>query len=366
VSIFKTNILPGRTVITVTNEQYLWFSGTDYLGLGHNEEFRTFFNNGIEAYGTHFGSSRNNTLQLEIYDEAEVLFSEFTGSPAALIVSSGMWAGQLVMKEIENLVRNNADTEIIKYYYAPRVHPALRGNHFKPENRTWKEWAYQVVHEINNSSGKTAHIICTDAIGSPMIEEFDFSIFSNLSSSQNTWLIVDESHAIGISGQDGCGLWKRLNQLSDINKIVLSSLNKALGIPGGVILSDNFTVDQLRRSPWFAGASPPAPAYMHVLKMILKSSLSARMHSDLMQNIAYFDQKTSINSLFEKVNAFPVLCSKNPALFDYLLRNKIMASCFSYPMPTDAPVTRLAISTLHQKEDLDKLAKVCTLFNIQD
>lgn len=362
-SIFKTDILPGRTVITAAKDQFLWFSGTDYLGLGHNEEFRRFFESGIEAYGTHFGSSRNNTLQLAIYDEAEALFSVFTGSPSALVVSSGMWAGQLVLKEIENLVRSYSETKTIKYHYAPRVHPALWGNYFKASLENWKEWAQKVVQEIDNSNIKTAHIICTDAIGSPMIEEFDLSVFSQIYS-KNTWLIVDESHAIGIAGQDGCGVWKSLDSIKGINKIVVSSLNKALGIPSGVILGDKILTDQLRRSPWFAGASPPAPAYMHVLKMILNTSLYARQNSTLMQNIAYFQQQFSTGNFFDSVNAYPVFCSKNPALFDFLLQNKIMASCFSYPLPTDAPITRLVISALHQKEDLDKLAEVCRLFTI--
>ncbi|KAA6440078.1 pyridoxal phosphate-dependent aminotransferase family protein [Dyadobacter flavalbus] len=365
-SIFKTNKLPGRTVISAANEEFLWFSGTDYLGLGHNEAFRIFLKDGLEAYGNHFGSSRNNSLQLVAYDEAEELFSAFTGAPSAIMVSSGMWAGQLVMKEIENLVHSRSEAELIKYHYAPRVHPALWGNYFKPENKSWKEWSDQVVYEIESSSLETAHIICTDAIGSPMVEEFDFSIFSELSPSQNTWLIVDESHALGIAGQDGCGFWKNLNQISGVNKIVLSSLNKALGIPGGVILSDDITNSQLRRSPWFAGASPPAPAYMHVLKMMLETSLYTTLHSALMQNIAYFEQKIPAGNLFQRINAYPVYCSKNPALFDHLLENKIMASCFSYPMPTDAPVTRIVVSALHQKEDLDKLAEVCKLFISQD
>ena len=361
-SIFKTDVLPGRTVITAANEKFLWFSGTDYLGLGHNEEFRRFLKSGIEAYGTHFGSSRNNTLQLAIYDETENLFSAFAGSPSSLVVSSGMWAGQLVMKEIENLIHNYSETKTIKYHYAPRVHPALWGNHFKASSENWKEWAQKVVDEIDNSSAKTAHVICTDAIGSPMIEEFDFSIFSKISS-PNTWLIADESHAIGIAGQDGCGVWKSLDFIKGINKIVVSSLNKALGIPGGVILGDKIVTDQLRHSPWFAGASPPAPAYMHVLKMILKTSLYARQHSTLMQNIACFNQQFATRNFFDSVHAYPVFCSKNPALFAFLLKNKIMASCFSYPLPTDTPITRLVISALHQKEDLDKLAEVCRLFN---
>ena len=82
----------------------------------------------------------------------------------------------------------------------------------------------------------------------------------------------------------------------------------------------------------------------------------------LMENIGYFNAKMESSPLFECIEDYPVFCSSNAALFDHLLANGIMASCFPYPSPADAPVTRIAISSLHQKEDLDRLAEVCKRF----
>ncbi|MCF2489556.1 aminotransferase class I/II-fold pyridoxal phosphate-dependent enzyme [Dyadobacter sp. CY347] len=358
---FQTNQLPGRTVIADHGVEYLWFSGTDYLGMGHDEVFRSSIIEGFQHYGTHFGSSRNNSLRLGIYEETEIQLANWIGSESALIVSSGMWAGQMVMKMIENLVSKTTDFSSIQYHYAPKVHPALWGNAFTLSTSTWSTWAKEVVKSIHESQADTAHIICTDGIGSPLVEAFDFTLFENLPDGRsNIWIIVDESHTLGVYG-NGSGLYKLINGIGKANVIMVSSLNKALGIPGGVIACDNAAYHEFRYSPWFAGASPPAPAYIYALKKLLENKHYEHVRGVLAANIAYFHNQLRSPNFFQSVPAYPVFCSQNPALYETLLSNGIMPSCFSYPSPTDLPITRLAISALHQKEDLNRLAEVCNM-----
>ena len=362
---YLTNELPGRTVILKEGKKYLWFSGTDYLGIAHDEEFRSYLEEGINAYGTHFGSSRNNSLQLNIYSEAENAISEFTVAPAALTVSSGMWAGQLVMKEIERIVLYNNISEIrdqIQYHYSPGVHPALWGNNYSASNKTWTDWAIETIEVIADSHANIPHIICTDSVGSPWVEEFDFSIFNSLPSQNNIFLIVDDSHGLGASGQSGNGIYQKLLSIKNVKPLVVASLNKAIGIPAGVILADQSVIALIRTSPWFSGASPCAPAYSFALKKFLDLKLYQKAFNTLQTSIRYFQSKISDSDIFSGVKDYPVFCSKNSTLFPFLLDHGIMASCFSYPLATDPPVTRLAISALHQKEDLDRLAEVCIKF----
>lgn len=363
-AVFQTNFLPGRTVITSDGTEYLWFSGTDYLGMAHNEDFRKYLFEGIDLYGTHFGSSRNNSLRLDIFHEAENLFAKFVGADSSLLISSGMLAGQLVMKEIENVIKETDTHSKVEYHYAPRVHPAIWGKDYVSNDAPWNGWAASIVAAINDSSKDTVHIICTDATGSPMVEAFEFSIFNQLNNPDNVWLIIDESHSVGVSGINGRGIGYVLNTPLKSKAIFLSSLNKALGIPGGVIWGSEDITALLRTSPWFAGASPPAPAYAYTLKRLLETNVFVSSLSKLTTNIDYLNSKIVGSDLFVFLPGYPVMCSKNTALFDHLLKNGIMASCFSYPLPTDAPITRLAISSIHQKEDLDQLAEVCTLFEM--
>jgi 8-amino-7-oxononanoate synthase len=361
VAVFQTNKLPGRTVLTNDGTEYLWFSGTDYLGMGHNEAFRSYLFEGITLYGTHFGSSRNNSLRLDVFHETENLFAEFVGAGSALLISSGMLAGQLVMKEIENVINETGAYSNAIYHYAPRVHPAIWGKNYTSNETPWNSWAASIVTSINDGSKDSVHIICTDATGSPMVEAFEFSIFNRLNDPENVWLIVDESHSVGVSGINGRGVGYVLNTRLKRQTIFLSSLNKALGIPGGVIWGSKEVTALLRTSPWFAGASPPAPAYAYTLKRLLETNVFGSSLSKLTTNIDYVSNNVLDSGLFVSLPGYPVMCSKNTDLFDHLLKHGIMASCFSYPLPTDAPITRLAISSIHQKEDLDRLAEVCKI-----
>lgn len=356
---YHTRQLPGRTVEINGGEHYLWFSGTDYLGMGHNEDLRRYITLATETFGNHYGSSRNNSLRLDIYEEAETHLADFLNAPAAMIVSSGMWAGQLMMKEVEALLPGTPD---VSYHYAPGVHPALWGNRFQRQELEWREWAELTVQKINGSASGSAHIICSDAVGSPLVKAFDFSLFNALKDPAQVWLVIDESHSLGVLGNEGRGTLPQFDQHVLPQTIFVSSLNKAMGIPAGAIWGAPTVIEAVQKSPWYAGASPPAPAYAYALKMLLEQDGYRAAHALLMENIAYFNQRASGSILFESVANYPVFCSPNAALFDHLLENGIMASCFPYPSASDAPVTRIAISTMHQKADLDRLAEVCEKF----
>lgn len=362
-NIYHTSKLPGRIVETTDGKEFLWFSGTDYLGMGHNEDLRRYVYAATETFGNHYGSSRNNSLRLDIYDDTEQQLAHFLQTESALIVSSGMWAGQLIVKEVENFVQRKHDIARIFYHYAPGVHPALWGHGFQRNNDEWSEWIMQTVRKINATEPDVAHIICTDAIGSPMVKAFDFTLLNGIQNPANAWLVIDESHSLGVIGTSGNGVAQQIDPKFLKQTIFASSLNKALGIPAGAIWGSKSVVETARKSPWFAGASPPAPAYAYALKTLLEQSKYAGARALLMENIGYFNAKMEGSPLFECIEGYPVFCSYNAALFDHLLANGILASCFPYPSPADAPVTRIAISSMHQKEDLDRLAEVCKRFN---
>jgi 8-amino-7-oxononanoate synthase len=358
---FQSQLLPGRTMLGTDGTEYLYFGGTDYLGMGRNEDFLAYLTEGIRLGGTHFGSSRNNSLQLTFYDQAEIALARYTNAPAVLIVSSGMWAGQLVMKTISQIVGMQESNESIRYHYAPRVHPALWGNDLSLLGTEWDEWADGLAVALKESPG-ACHIVCTDAVGSPWVEGFNLKKLAG-ANTEKLWLVVDDSHGLGVRGSGGGGCFSDLKaEMKQGHLIVVSSLNKALGVPGGAIMADKSVLDVLRLSPWFAGASPPPPAYMHALTQMVESGGFRNANAILKNNIAYFDGVTHESLHFASILHYPVYCSREMQLYPHLLAHGIMSSCFSYPAPTDAPVTRLAINALHTKKDLDRLAEVCMKF----
>lgn len=352
--IFLTDSLPGRTVTLADGREFLWFSGTDYLGMGHDETFQLHLAEGFQRYGTHYGSSRNGSLRLAVYEEVEASLAAFVGAPAALVVSSGMWAGQLVLSNTEFLSA--------QVHYAPRVHPALWGPDYVSQELAWSEWLGQTIQKIQQSDAQQTHVICTDAVGSPWVEKYDLQVLHKLPDDHQILLIVDDSHGLGVLGQGGTGVFSQLPQRDNLRSVVTASLNKALGVPGGVIFGDADCIQNLRLSPRFAGSSPAAPAYFYALQQNLTKGIFQEAHKKLMANIQYFTKKLSHPNLLETIENYPVFCSRDSNLYPYLFENRILTSHFSYPKPTDPAIVRLVITAPHQKVDLDRLAEVLSNF----
>jgi 8-amino-7-oxononanoate synthase len=344
--------LPSRT-LKYQGEEYLFFSGTSYLGMGHQAAFRQSLLEGMAHYGTIFSASRNNNLKLAIYEEAENFIAHWTGAEAALSVTSGLLAGQLAVKTLEKT----------SFIYAPSVHPAIWGSHFNNESifTNFIDFKDKIAALVSNS--KMPITICCNAIDPLYCEEYDFDWILQLPENQEITIILDDSHGIGVTYTEGGGIMQRLRDLNifqlkpQLKIIVIASLAKALGIPGGVILSDKNTIKTIQNNPLFVGASPIIPAYLYAFLKSQNVYQTARER--LLYNIAYFKtacQKNNIpDTFFRFLPDYPIFYTNDSRLYSVLLKHKILMSNFAYPLPSSPPITRIILSALHTEGDIDGL-----------
>jgi 8-amino-7-oxononanoate synthase len=359
--------LPGRT-ITLNNEEHLFFSGTSYLGMGHQPLFREALMEGITRYGTIFSASRNNNLKLKIYEEAEDFLAQWTGAEAALTVTSGLLAGQIAIQSIDNQ----------HFIYAPSVHPAI-WKETPPQYffRNYADFAHRIISIIEDKK-ENPLVVCTNTIDPLRCEFYDFSWIAQLPQNQDITLVFDDSHGIGITGVEGAGflarpdikpLMEKIKLLPQVKIIVIASLAKALGIPGGVILSDNKTIETIRKNPLFVGASPIVPAYLFAFLKAQNVYQQAReqvfFNINLYKNLIQKNLEKRENTegvLLKTFDNYPVSYVLENNLYDYFLKHKVLISSFSYPNPTDPPITRMILSALHEKEDIEHLASLTNNF----
>jgi 8-amino-7-oxononanoate synthase len=363
--------LPGRTIM-LNNEEHLFFSGTSYLGMGHQPLFREALMEGIARYGTVFSASRNNNLQLKVYEEAEDFFAQWTGAEAALTVTSGLLAGQISVQSIDNQ----------RFIYAPSVHPAIwretppsRNNRdFVPPQyffENYQDFSQRIISVIEEGKEHPV-VVCTNTIDPLRCVAYDFSWIAQLPQNQDITLVFDDSHGIGITGEGGAGFLSRpdikllfdtIKILPRVKIIVIASLAKALGIPGGVILSDAKTIDAIRRNPLFVGASPIVPAYLFAFLKAQNVYEQARkqvfFNINLYKNLIQKNLEKRENTkglLLKTYDNYPVFNVLENNLYDFLLKHKVLISSFSYPNPSDPPITRIILSALHKKADIERLA----------
>ncbi len=345
---FNLDTFPGRE-INFGRKKYLYFGGTAYLGLQNDKNFQDLLIRNIRLYGTNYGASRKSNVRISIYPEVEKFLAAWTGSEAALTLSSGYLAGQLVCSHFNR--------EQYRLFHAPNSHSAL----FLPANAKARVKSYVTYTSLNIALREhlsrfrgITPVVCLDSID---FSGSNYPHFEGLSSLPLNDLIVvaDDSHGIGIVGPDGSGVYSLLSGLGAKEVMVCCSLGKALGIQGGALLGSRRRLDAISESDVFGGASPAAPAFMASLiegkELIIQKRQILEGHMQLAASGIQWGKKLS------HVPGHPTYGYADTRLTKHLENNRIIVTDFSYPVEDAGRTSRIVITASHKKEDIVKLTK---------
>ena len=345
------NHIPSRT-ITHEGRDYLFFSGTAYLGIQQHPQMQALLAEGVARYGLHFGSSRNGNLQLGIYEELEEKLSAWAGAATALTTSSGMVAGQVVVDWLARKL--SPDTIVIQ---APGTHPALWHPLIKPQIVPLSGENLSAILQPRNPQPV---LILTNSVDALRGEYYDFSwLLTCKRNSIDITLVVDDSHGFGVLN-NGRSIYAELaeyfaaNGLLGGRLIVTGSLAKAMGLPGGVIFGDGDLAAELRHTAYFGSCSPMPPAYAYAYTRA--DALYAQGYNQLMRNVVLAEKLLMPTGLFSHDAGYPVFYTDHDDLYPYLLENGIFVYSFAYPTPADKANTRIVISAFHEPQDIENLA----------
>ncbi len=337
---FKSIKQPFSNTINIENTSYLYFGGTAYLGIPQNQDFIDLYIEGIKKFGLNNGTSRTNNIQLGIYNDAEKIAAARFGAENALITSSGYLAAHLTVKSLSTLG---------KVIYAPAAHPALWLNDQPTTQQTFNEWKKETIKLINASEEKN-WVLISNSMNNLFPEIYDFNFLTDIHPEKKIILIVDDSHGIGINN-NGRGAWIKLPAKSNIERIVVASMAKALGVDAGLVLGSNALITKLKSGNIFIGASPPSAAGLFAF--IKAEKIYQRAWTKLQENVKLLTADLNKKWAFEP--AFPAFLTLDSSLAERLLSEKILISSFPYPKPESKPINRIVLSSWHEKEDIETL-----------
>ncbi len=333
------NQFPDRKIET-ENGKFLYFGGTAYLGLPTNKAFQKIILQNLKKWGTAFGSSRNANVQLSAYETGELYLAKFIQSESALTVSSGILAGKLAIETLGSLTNC--------FFHFPNIHNAIKAQNSLP---------FFIEKKLNprlldNLPEKIT--ILTDSVPSFSVFPIDFSVLKQISTNKEITLVIDESHSLGILGENGCGIFSSINLPNLKRKIKVSSLGKALGITGGVIASDHEFIYQIKQQDSFVSGAGMNPAFVQSFSETKK--IYEKQHKKLQKNLKYINQTlTNKNINFDK--SYPLLYSNIENIYEILKANKIIITHFPYPNDS-GELNRIVITANHKKKDLYKLVTI--------
>ncbi|MEX2591427.1 MAG: aminotransferase class I/II-fold pyridoxal phosphate-dependent enzyme [Anditalea sp.] len=333
-------------MISFAGNEFLYFSGTAYLGMCSLPEFEEMIISGLRQYGSNYGASRFSNVQLDVYEEVETFFATQAGAEKAAVMSSGFMAGYVTAATLKSIVD--------EIWIAPDTHPAIIPDGlWSSTSGTFDQFMEKCIVSSQKLQGKTIAILANtvDPL-QPAIHSFDW--IRDLSDKNAYYLLLDDSHAFGLVGK---GIFGTYASWKDIpaHLIISGSLGKALGIPAGIILGPADFIQKITSHPIFIGASPPVPGYCAAF--LSAQELYAHQQRKLRKNMAhFFSQARHMKELYFQEN-FPVATFKTSQWADRLKEKQVLISSFPYLNPQEGPVDRIILSAYHETGDLDKLAK---------
>lgn len=321
-----------------------YFSGTSYLGIDLVPEFRENLIIGMDQYGLNHGLSRINNIRLQIFEEFEEFFAKKAGAVAAIVMSSGYLSGMAALQYLKPKAQ--------QIWVAPDTHPAILPINLKPSpKQCFQDWKDSCIEK--SKSLKDQRILILGNAVNPMIPEIhDYGWLEVLAQSNEVTLLLDDSHAFGVLGYEVFGTYSQWKDLP-IHLMVTGSLGKALGLPAGIILSNQQMIDEVKQLPIYGGASPCPPAYLHAF---LKSQeIYKDRRSRLFQLIKYFGQKNEMPEHVHGLSNYPTFTYEPGSWAEKLEQKNYITSSFPYPTSDDQTVNRIILSAFHTARDIDTL-----------
>ena len=233
-------------------------SSNDYLGLASNENLRQSF---LQQYGDNFpsftsSSSRLLTGSFPVYTDLELLIAQHFQRESALLFNSGYHANLGILPAL---------TTTKSLILADKLVHASMIDGIRLSQCEFFRYRHNDYEHLKNLLEKNAGkfdrtFIVTESVFSMDGDVADLNYLVQLKKQfPNTYLYVDEAHAIGVYGKNGLGIAERANVIADIDLLV-GTFGKALASMGAYVVCDQILKECLinqMRPLIFSTALPP-------------------------------------------------------------------------------------------------------------
>ena len=269
----------GRYIMR-ENCKMLNMSSNDYLGLASNENLRQSF---LQQYGDNFpsftsSSSRLLTGNFPVYTDLEQLIAQRFQRESALLFNSGYHANLGILP---SLTTTKSLILADKLVHASMIDGICLS---QCEFFRYRHNDYEHLKSLlEKNAGKFDRtFIVTESVFSMDGDVADLKYLAQLKKQfPNTYLYVDEAHAIGVYGKNGLGIAERANVIADIDLLV-GTFGKALASMGAYVVCDQILkeclINQMRPLIFSTALPPFNVAWTHFIFERLPQLSKERTH----------------------------------------------------------------------------------------
>lgn len=349
---------PQEASIEVNQEEVLNFCANNYLGLSNNKTLIDRASESLKENGFGMSSVRFICGTQKIHKELEEKISGFLKKEDTILYGSCFDANGGLFETLlgeEDAVISDAlnHASIID---GVRLCKAKR---FRYKNNDMKDLESKLIE----AKDARFRLIATDGVFSMDGIIADLKSICDLADKYDALVMVDDSHAVGFTGDQGRGTHEYCDVIDRVD-IITGTLGKALGgASGGYTSGKKEIISWLRqRSRPYLFSNSLAPVItatsIAVIDMLESSS---DLREKLKSNSAYFREKMEGAGFKLVPGEHPIIpvmlydAKLAQEMASRLLKEGIYVIGFSFPVvPKDQARIRTQMSAGHTKEHLDK------------
>ncbi|MDR9892763.1 8-amino-7-oxononanoate synthase [Pseudenterobacter timonensis] len=346
--------------LTRDNRRYCNFSSNDYLGLSRHPAIVRAWQQGAERYGVGSGGSGHVSGYTTAHHQLEEQLADWLGYPRALLFISGFAANQAVItaltdKEDKIVADRLSHASLLE---AADLSPArLRRFHHNDVSHLQTLLATPCAGQ---QLVVTEGIFSMDGDGAPL------GAIAEAARRQQAWLMVDDAHGIGVTGEQGRGSIAVHNVKPDL---LIVTFGKGVGVSGAAVLCSEPVADyllQFARHLIYSTSMPPAQAAALLASLaIIRSEEGDARRQRLGEHIRRFRRGTGefSGTIGESDSAIqPLVVGENAralALAQRLREQGIWVTAMRPPtVPPGTARLRLTLTAAHEAQDIDRLLEV--------
>jgi glycine C-acetyltransferase len=352
---------PQRASIQVADgAEVLNLCANNYLGLADDERIIAAAKEALDRWGFGLASVRFICGTQELHKQLERRLSEFLGTDDTILYSSCFDANGGLFETI----LTDQDAVISDELNHASIIDGIRlcrAKRLRYRNRDMAD----LEARLREASGARRRLIATDGVFSMDGYLAPLGEICDLAERYDAMVMVDDSHAVGFTGDHGRGT-PELHGVTDRVDVITGTLGKALGgASGGYTSGRQEIIDLLRqRSRPYLFSNSVAPSVVGAsLKVLELLEGGGELRARLRENTAWFRQKMTdlgFDILPGEHPIVPVMigdAARAAQMADAILRQGVYVIGFSYPVvPVGKARIRTQVSAAHTRADLEKAA----------
>ena len=304
----------GRYIMR-ENRKMLNMSSNDYLGLASNENLRQSF---LQQYADNFpsftsSSSRLLTGNFPVYTDLEQFIAQRFQRESALLFNSGYHANLGILPAL---------TTTKSLILADKLVHASMIDGIRLSQCEFFRYRHNDYEHLKSLLEKNAGkfdrtFIVTESVFSMDGDVADLNYLAQLKTQfPNTYLYVDEAHAIGVYGKNGLGIAEQANVIADIDLLV-GTFGKALASMGAYVVCDQILkeclINQMRPLIFSTALPPFNVAWTHFIFERLPQLSKERTHLEQLSAFLRQEVEHRTQIMPSQTCIVPYILGKNDA-----------------------------------------------------